>query len=126
MSRRKNNAKAAPPAVGRPPELNPALGIQPRESAPLESEAPDDTPDPFAGLLSPKVNPALGVAPKDENEPPELEARRLGYVPIGDVEVGLNVRVPRRVRDAAKAYALKRGLTVAQYITFLVERDARP
>lgn len=90
----------------------------------------DPQDDPFAGLLSKRrINPALGVPDVpltphvgDEGGPPAPESRP-GFVREEDVDIGLNVRVPRWLHKNAKRAALNRGLTLAAYIAFLIERD---
>ena len=89
--------------------------------------------DPFEGLISRgrslKLNPALEaeappVMPRvGPDEPPAPDPRMVGYVSRDDVPVGVNIRAPKRVRDAAKRAALTRGVTMADYLIMLIKRD---
>lgn len=100
------------------------------------TDIPDD--DPFAGLIGRgRANPALDVEVPGLNpalrdgmpEPlplptePAPERPPTGYVSIDEIDVGLNARVPLYVREAAKAAALKRRITMAQYLEDLIKRD---
>lgn len=92
----------------------------------------DDDPqdDPFAGLLRKRrLNPELGVPEVtfnshegDEGGPPAPESRS-GYVREDDVDIGLNVRIPRWLHRNAKRAALNRGMSLTAYIALLIERD---
>lgn len=79
-----------------------------------------DHDDPFAGLLRNRpINPALEADPP----PSQMSEMPKGYVSKDDLPSNLNVKITVRQHRLAKENAAKRGLTLAEYIAELIERD---